>query len=524
MKNTGMAVTIDIGEADNIHPRNKQDVGKRLAQWALAKTYGKDVVASGPLYKSSRQEAGKIVVEFNYADGGLASRDGGKLIGFAIAGADKKFVWADAQIVGDTVVVSSPLSRRRSQSATPGRTTRPATWSTRRACPPRPSAPTTGSSPFSSRSRPMTTDCQSPQVHGVRRRDRRLDHRSQACLGRQRPTSPRATRSRWPTSAWARRGSARSAACWPIPRYRLSPSATRTPRATTTWNGARTASATRYGRYLGKPAWRESDSGCPGGREVGREVVDAYYANQQRGARSFKACRAYADFRELLDKEKDLDAVKIMTPDHLHATIAIAAMKKGKHVLVHKPLANRMHEGRLVVETARQTKVATHLLAYGAGAGNAADCRADQGGGHRPACGKSTTGRTGRCGRNTRRFPADRPPVPKGFDWDLWLGPALDRPYHPHYTHTVFRGWYDFGGGSMADMGIYSLWPVFTALDLGVPQSAEAWATHTCSIIDNVSRADTERFLLPDRLHHSLQVRRPGRIGPRWICSGTTAA
>ena len=60
------------------------------------------------------------------------------------------------------------------------------------------------------------------------------------------------------------------------------------------------------------------------------------------------------------------------------------------------------------------------------------------------------------------------PPLPKGFDWDLWLGPALDRPYHPHYTHTVFRGWYDFGGGSMADMGIYSLWPVFRALDLGV--------------------------------------------------------
>ena len=108
VKNTGMAVTIDVGEADNIHPRDKQDVGKRLAQWALAKTYGKDVAASGPLYKSNRREAGKIVVEFNYAGGGLASRDGGKLTGFAIAGADKKFVRADAQIVGGTVVVSSP--------------------------------------------------------------------------------------------------------------------------------------------------------------------------------------------------------------------------------------------------------------------------------------------------------------------------------------------------------------------------------------------------------------------------------
>jgi sialate O-acetylesterase len=105
--NTGMAITIDIGEANDIHPKNKQDVGKRLAQWALAKTYGKDVVASGPLYKSMREESGKIVVEFDYADG-LAARDGGKLKGFAIAGADKKFVWAEAEIVGNTVRVSSP--------------------------------------------------------------------------------------------------------------------------------------------------------------------------------------------------------------------------------------------------------------------------------------------------------------------------------------------------------------------------------------------------------------------------------
>ena len=108
LKNTGQAVIIDIGMADNIHPTNKQDVGKRLAQWALAKTYGKDVVPSGPLYKSMRVEGDKIVVDFDYADGGLAARGGGKLKGFAIAGEDKTFVWAEAQIVGDTVVVSSP--------------------------------------------------------------------------------------------------------------------------------------------------------------------------------------------------------------------------------------------------------------------------------------------------------------------------------------------------------------------------------------------------------------------------------
>jgi len=94
---------------------------------------------------------------------------------------------------------------------------------------------------------------------------------------------------------------------------------------------------------------------------VARELIATSYANQ-RASRKFNGCSSYADFRELLDKEQDLNAVKIMTPDHLHATIAIAAMKKGKHILMHKPIANRLHEARLVVETARRTKVATHFL------------------------------------------------------------------------------------------------------------------------------------------------------------------
>jgi predicted dehydrogenase len=171
-------------------------------------------------------------------------------------------------------------------------------------------------------------------------------------------------------------------------------------------------------------------------------------------------------------------------------------MNKGKHVMVHKPLANRLHEGRRVVDTARKTDVATHLLAYGSGIGNGLIAERIKGGvigtlreihnwTNRPVWPQYT------------QIPTDTPPVPKGFDWDLWLGPALHRPYHPHYTHTVFRGWYDFGGGSMADMGIYSLWPVFTALDVDVPVSAEAWATHTCSIVDQVSRPTTNDFSYP---------------------------
>jgi len=103
---TGMAVIIDIGEADNIHPKNKQDVGKRLSLWALAKTYGKDIVYSGPLYKSMKVDGNRAIIEFDHVGGGLVAKDG-QLRGFAVAGEDRKFVWADATIEGDTVLVSS---------------------------------------------------------------------------------------------------------------------------------------------------------------------------------------------------------------------------------------------------------------------------------------------------------------------------------------------------------------------------------------------------------------------------------
>jgi sialate O-acetylesterase len=106
--NTGIAVTIDVGEADNIHPKDKQTVGHRLAQWALAKTYGKPLVACGPLYKGMKKDGVSIVCEFDCVGGGLVAKDGEKLKGFAIAGADRQFVWAEAKIEGQTVVVSSP--------------------------------------------------------------------------------------------------------------------------------------------------------------------------------------------------------------------------------------------------------------------------------------------------------------------------------------------------------------------------------------------------------------------------------
>jgi len=107
LKNTGMAVIIDAGDAKDIHPKNKQDVGKRLAYNALAKTYGVKIPFSGPVYKSQQISGNSIKLNFTSTDGGLKAKDGGELKGFAIAGADQKFHWAKATIQGDQVVVSS---------------------------------------------------------------------------------------------------------------------------------------------------------------------------------------------------------------------------------------------------------------------------------------------------------------------------------------------------------------------------------------------------------------------------------
>lgn len=236
-------------------------------------------------------------------------------------------------------------------------------------------------------------------------------------------------------------------------------------------------------KAINNPDWTSGgDNIVPGGRDNGKSIVDSYYANLHPELK-YNGCHAYADVRELLDKEKDLDAVKIMTPDHLHGVIAIAAMKKGKHVIVHKPLSNRLLEGKKVIETARNTKVITHLIPWDSNgsmeqvmawinAGAIGTLTEVHNWTNRPVWPQYPT------------LPTDTPPVPNGLDWDLWLGPEANRPYSPNYTNMVFRGWYDFGGGSMADMGHYSLWTVFNALQLTAPTIIEPNLSHVIGMND----------------------------------------
>jgi hypothetical protein len=263
---------------------------------------------------------------------------------------------------------------------------------------------------------------------------------------------------------------------------------------------------------IGESSWREGSSHVPGGRDVGKEIVERYYA-KERGSDHYKGCATYVDFRELLEKEKDVTAVKVMTPDHTHAPIALAALKKGMNVIVHKPLANRLLEARAVIETARSKNIATHFRP------------ASDGSGQKPTIDMIKNGAIGTL-REIHNWsmrpvwpqfptlPADKPPVPAGFDWTLWLGPSLDRPYHPNYTHTNFRGWYEFGGGSIADMGHYSLWPIFQLLDLDSPISVESTPSHACTVSDQICMKIKNDYSFPAACTIRMRFAPKGDRGP----------
>ena len=191
--------------------------------------------------------------------------------------------------------------------------------------------------------------------------------------------------------------------------------------------------------------------------------------------KQYPKAAVYKDFRQMFDKQKDIDAVIVATPDHSHAMIGLAAIERGKHVYIQKPLAHSVSEARLLTEAAASTRSppswATRVIRA-----TACGCSANGSGTGRSArSARSTPGRTGPSGRKGIEVgrPKETPPVPASLDWDLWIGPAAMRPYHPTYHPGNWRAWWDFGTGSLGDLGCHILDAPFWALKLKYPTSVE---------------------------------------------------
>ncbi|HUW62811.1 MAG TPA: Gfo/Idh/MocA family oxidoreductase [Candidatus Bathyarchaeia archaeon] len=215
-------------------------------------------------------------------------------------------------------------------------------------------------------------------------------------------------------------------------------------------------------------------------------IVALCDVDQERAAGSFKKypnAKRYTDFRVMFEKEKGIEAVVVATPDHTHAVAAMAAIKHGKHVYCEKPLTRTVREARLLAEAARDAKVATQMGNQGmAFEGNRLINEWIWAGAIGPV--REIHAWSDRPTHDGKLFwaqgverPTETPPVPATLDWDLWLGPAPYRPYHPAYVPFAWRGWWDFGSGGLGDMGIHNLAPVWSALKLGAPVAVDSSST-----------------------------------------------
>jgi predicted dehydrogenase len=206
-------------------------------------------------------------------------------------------------------------------------------------------------------------------------------------------------------------------------------------------------------------------------------IVALCDVDERRAAKAFEAyprAAKYRDFRKLLTDRKDIDAVVVSTPDHCHAAASVMAMKLGKHVYCEKPLTHSVHEVRVVRQVAAVAKVATQMGTQGSShaglrravelvkAGTIGAVREIHAWSDRPIWPQAI------------ERPRERQAVPAHLDWDLWLGPAPAREYHPAYLPFVWRGWWDFGTGALGDMACHVLNMAFLALELGYPSSIEA--------------------------------------------------
>jgi predicted dehydrogenase len=228
---------------------------------------------------------------------------------------------------------------------------------------------------------------------------------------------------------------------------------------------------------LQDPAWGASNTGPTAGREAAQSIVNAFYTRQS--GKPSNGCAAYEDFRELLAKEKDLDAVVVSTPDHWHAPIAIAAMRAGKHVYSQKPMAHNVWECREMARVAAETRRATQVSIFNSNLPPANQIRDILASG---AVGSLQsidiwTKRASKFWLQGLATPTQPDPVPAGFNWNLWLGPAPYRPYNHAYLPFVWRAWYDYGCGAFGDMGEYGFDTITRAVGLPTATRVEASTT-----------------------------------------------
>ncbi len=239
-----------------------------------------------------------------------------------------------------------------------------------------------------------------------------------------------------------------------------------------------------------------------------QNIVALCDVDWERAAKTFERfpqAKRYKDFRQMLDKEKNIDAVVVATPDHNHAIVTMTALKLHKHVYCEKPLTRTVHEARAVAKAAREAKVATQMGNQGMAfegnrlinewldAGAIGAVREVHVWSDRP----THSGKLPFWWPQGIDRPTDTPAVPQTMDWDQWLGPAPSRPYHPAYAPFKWRGWWDFGSGGLGDMGIHNLAPVFAALKLGAPISINGASTPVFS--ETVPLAATVHYEFPAR-------------------------
>ncbi|MCX8160569.1 MAG: Gfo/Idh/MocA family oxidoreductase [Candidatus Saccharicenans sp.] len=211
----------------------------------------------------------------------------------------------------------------------------------------------------------------------------------------------------------------------------------------------------------------------------------------------YEKAHIYRDFREMLEREKSLDAITVSTPDHPHAVIAMMAMKMGKHVFVQKPLTHTVKEARLLRQEAEKRNLVTQM-------GNQGHSKE----GARLVCEWLWDGAIGPVREvhvwtnrpiwpQAIEAPKEIPSCPPTLSWDLWLGPAPWRPYHPAYCPFVWRGWWDFGTGALGDMGAHLIDQPFWALKLGAPVRIQASSTKFTK--DSYPLAEIVTYEFPER-------------------------